>query len=81
MKILKYLTVWDDKGFPEMGDYRADAIWKGMSTLREVDGQLEWVSEENPEAPEWNSWAWVRSMQQTVAPVVTPAPLHEHFTS
>jgi hypothetical protein len=67
--ILKFLSDWSDKGLDTMGDYLADAVWKGMSSLREVDGRVEYVPEENPAAPEWNSWAWVRARK--VAPVVS----------
>lgn len=69
--VLKFLSGWSDKGLDTMGDYLADAVWKGMSSLREVDGRVEYVPEENPAAPEWNSWAWVRARK--VAPVVAPA--------
>lgn len=41
--LLKYLTEWTEKGNFEMGDYLADAVWKGLSNLSEVDGHLERV--------------------------------------
>jgi hypothetical protein len=52
--VLKFLSEWNDKGLEAMGDYLADAVWKGLSSLREVDGRVEYVPEVNPQAPEYN---------------------------
>jgi hypothetical protein len=51
---LKYLATWEDRGHPEMGDYLTSAVWEGISSLREIDGKLERVTEINPKAPEFN---------------------------